>query len=125
LFVRRLSALFGFALLLSPTGLRFAIAGNDSAAMRCAIACGHAMDATKGAVCCPMGGPSENGTAWKVCPGSDPQGIAAPMRAQPAVLVSGFRLLVPASGPLGERGPGFGPVSRPASPPDHVPIFLS
>jgi hypothetical protein len=123
--VRRLTSYLVLAAALLPAAL-VSVMGSDARAeaMRCAIACGHALGATKGEACCPMGGPSEDGPAWRLCPGNDGQGAVPPMNAQPAILVSRFRLaLVPSM--LRSSGPAPEPLSRPPAPPDHVPLLLS
>jgi hypothetical protein len=92
--VRRLSGLFGLLLFLAPVGLRLATAADDAAAMRCAMACGHAMGASKGGACCPMSGAPDAGPAFKSCSrGADV--ATAPLAFGPMLLAVIGRLPVP------------------------------
>jgi hypothetical protein len=50
---------------LASAGMRLAEGSMDTTALRCAIACGHAMGAEKGATCCPMG--ETGGASFRSC----------------------------------------------------------
>ncbi|HWZ86464.1 MAG TPA: hypothetical protein VN032_09705 [Thermoanaerobaculia bacterium] len=92
--MRRLSGLFGLILFLAPMALALATAADESAAMRCAIACGHAMGATKGAACCPMSDAPDAGPVLKTCSrGAD--AAIAPLSFGPVLLAVSGRLPAP------------------------------
>lgn len=121
--MKRLSGLCGLLLLLAPLALRLAAAGDDSAAMRCAIACGHAAGMANGAVCCPMSDAPGSGPAWKTCaPGGD--AAVAPLAPAPFLLVPVARLAAP--GESGRFEEAVGPAVRPAfqRAPEKVPLLL-
>jgi hypothetical protein len=116
---RRIAA-FVLAAVSLLAGLRLAVAAQDSEAMRCAIACGHAASPDKGAACCPMAGA---GPSFKAC--AQGNAALAPLAApQPAVLAAGAPLAAPAFSLTrdldGESRPRFAP-PRPL---DHVPLLF-
>jgi hypothetical protein len=121
--VRRLSCALAAFLLIAPAALRLTASavGADWEAVRCAIACGHAVKA--GVVCCPMG--SAEGATMTTCPpGESP--AAAPM---PAGTLAILTLTTPLAAPDGDsrsfthsESVPLGPAARP---PDHVPLLLS
>lgn len=119
--VRRLSGLLGLLLFLAPVGLRLAAAADDSAALRCAIACGHAMGAMRGAACCPMSDAPDAGPAFKSCSrGADV--ATAPLAFGPVLLAAIGRLPAPdGSRPLA-RGANAAPRSAFLRAPDKVPL---
>jgi hypothetical protein len=120
--VRRLSGVFGLILFLAPLGLRLATAAEDTEAMRCAIACGHAAGTTNGASCCPMPDAGGSGPLWKTCvPGGDAAIAPVPM---PFLIAFVGRLPVPTeSRPLPD---GARAAARPAfeRAPEKVPLLL-
>jgi hypothetical protein len=95
--VRRLSCAFAALLLIAPAGLRVGLAGtaSDADALRCAIACGHALKA--GAVCCPMDG-GGGGLAMTSCPSNDSAGAVPVASGQPAILTAMRSLSAPECG---------------------------
>jgi hypothetical protein len=121
--VRRLSANCGIFLFLASAALRLAASTDDSPAMRCAIACGHAAGMTKGAVCCPMSDAPGSGPVWKTCaPGAD--AAVAPLAPIPFLLASVGRL--PAPEPVRRLGHAVGAAVRPPflRAPEKVPLLL-
>jgi hypothetical protein len=120
--VRRLSGILGVLLFLAPVGLRLATASADSAAMRCAIACGHAMGAMKGAACCPMSDAPDAGPVFKTCSrGAD--AAVAPLAPAPMLAAVGERLRAPGGSRPFELAAS--PAARPAflRPADKVPLL--
>ena len=101
-------------------GLRLAVAAQDTEAMRCAIACGHAAPAGKGAACCPMSG---SGPSFKACAGG---GLALIPLApgQPALIATTAPLTEPPMRRFFDALPGAGPRLPPARPLDHVPLLF-
>jgi hypothetical protein len=92
--VRRLSGICGLILFLAPVALALATAADESAALRCAIACGHAMGAMNGAACCPMSDAPDAGPVLKTCSrGAD--AAIAPLAAGPMALAVSGRLPAP------------------------------
>ena len=83
--MRRLYGICGLIFFLAPVGLRLAAAADDSAAMRCAIACGHAMGEMKGAACCPMSDAPDAGPVFKTCSRGTEAAIA-PLASGPMLL---------------------------------------
>ena len=119
--MRRLSGLFGLLLFLAPVGLRLAAAADDAAAMRCAMACGHAMGATKGAACCPMSDAPDAGPAFKSCSrGADV--ATAPLASGPVLLAVIGRLPAPDGSRLLARGANAAARSVFLRVPDKVPL---
>jgi hypothetical protein len=125
--VRRFTCALAAFLVLAPAGLRLAASAFDSdwEAKRCAIACGHAVNAgATGKVCCPMGS-AEGGVSMTTCPSSDAP-AAVPLAPGPlAILTPTTPLAAPEGGacaitisPSLPRGPD-------ARPPDHIPLILS
>lgn len=119
--MRRLSGILGLVLFLAPVGLRMATAARDAEALRCAIACGHAVGAVAGAACCPMSSAPGSGPTFKACsPGAE--AAFAPMAPAPMLLVALGRLAPP------EGSRAFDLAARPAalsadlSLPDKVPL---
>lgn len=120
--MRRLSGICGLLLFLAPVGLRLATASADSAALRCAIACGHAMGTMKGAACCPMSDAPDAGPVFKACSHGADAAVAPPAPA-PMLVAVGECLRVPrGSRPLELTA---SPAARPAflRPADKVPLL--
>jgi len=111
------------AALAALAGLRLAVAVQDTEAMRCAIACGHAASATKGAACCPMSAAPEAGPSFKACA---PGGLALlPLAApQPAVLAAAGPLALPTPDRLFDCVPDSRLRFAPPRPLDHVPLLF-
>ena len=101
-------------------GLRLAAAVQDTEAMRCAIACGHAASATKGAACCPMSGA---GPSFKACAPGD-LALLPVTAPQPAVIGSAAPLKAPASRRSFDPAPDSGLRFAPPRPLDHVPLLI-
>jgi hypothetical protein len=122
--VRRFASYLLLSAAMAPAAPAFAAGdGGRADAVRCAIACGHAVGSTKGAACCPTGR-SSDGPTWRACPVNAGPDVPAPVKAQPAILASGFRLGPrPSSRPL--EVPAATPLLRPGTSPDHVPLSLS
>lgn len=103
----------------APAVLALAVPGVDVDALRCAIACGHAV--RPGAVCCPTDG---SGSAFKTCRTDDSllPGFAP---VAPGVLTAAFRLEAPSGCAVFVSGPA--PALRGAhdAPPDPIPLALS
>ena len=115
---RRIAGLVLAALSLLA-GLRLTVAARDSDAMRCAIACGHAASAEKGAACCPM---SAAGPSFKACASGN--AALAPLAApQPAVLAPAAPLAAPASDRTADLDGESRPRFAPPRPLDHVPLL--
>ena len=92
--MQRPTAILVLAAVAVLTGLRLAAAVQDTEAMRCAIACGHAAGMMNGAACCPMSGAPESSPVFKRC--SRPAEAAiAPLAPAPALLAPGRRLPAP------------------------------
>lgn len=104
-------------------GLRLAAAVQDTEAMRCAIACGHAASAVKGAACCPMAGAKGGGLAFKAC-GRGGLALMPLAPVQPAVLASAAPLEEPRSSLYLDPASDSGARSRTPRPLDHVPLLL-
>jgi len=118
--MQRPIATFVLAAVSLLAGLRLAVAVQDSEAMRCAIACGHAASADKGAACCPM---SAAGPSFKACAPGD--AALAPLTApQPAVLAAGAPLVAPASTRSVDLDRESRPRFAPPRPLDHVPLLF-
>jgi len=104
-------------------GVRLATATIDSAALRCAIACGHALGATKGAACCPMSDAPDAGPVFKTCSRGADAAISPPAPGPMLLAVSGR---LPA--PHGSRAfdPAQGTAERSAflHVPDKVPLLV-
>ena len=117
--MRRAAAWILATVLAAPAVLVLALPGIDFDALRCAIACGHAVRA--GAVCCPTDGGS---AAWKKCP---PDGsVLLPTFGVPAApLARTARLARPDRSVPFEPLPAARPRPRFDSPPDPVPLALS
>ena len=121
--MQRPTAILVLAAVAVLMGLRLAAAAQDTEAMRCAIACGHAASATKGAACCPMSAPG-SGPSFKTCAAGDGLALIPLAPGQPALLSASNSLnarqthrLVP---PVSHRAPAF-PDPRPL---DHVPLLF-
>ena len=118
--MQRQIAAFVLAAVSLLAGLRLTVAARDSEAMRCAIACGHAAAAQKGAACCPM---SAAGPSFKACASGD-AALVRVTAAQPAVLAAAAPLATPAS----TRASDLDVESRlrfaPPRPLDHVPLLF-
>src|SRR5215831_1257933 len=83
----RLSCALAALLLLAPAAFRLAASAVDSdwEAVRCAIACGHAVKAgATGAACCPMG--TAEGVTMTTCPPGDSPAAAPGAAGLPAIL---------------------------------------
>ena len=118
--MQRPIAAFVLAAVSLLAGLRLAAAAQDSEAMRCAIACGHAASPDKGAACCPM---SAAGPSFKACAPGD--AALAPLTApQPAVLAAAAPLAAPASTRAVDLDGEFRPRFAPPRALDHVPLLL-
>lgn len=92
--MRRLSGICGLLLFLAPVALRLATTAGDTDAMRCAIACGHAMGPTKGAACCPVSDAPNAGPTFKTCSrGAD--AAVPPLAPAPILLFAVVRLAPP------------------------------
>jgi hypothetical protein len=106
------------------TGMRLAVAVQDTEAMRCAIACGHAASATKGASCCPMADAPGAGPSFKTCSRGEGVALVPLASGQPALLAMAPYL----TAPTGHRFPGLAVVAGPRSsmprPPEHVPLVF-
>ena len=118
--MQRPIAAFVLAAVSVLAGLRLAVAAQDSEAMRCAIACGHATSPDKGAACCPM---SAAGPSLKAC-ASGNAALAPLTAAQPAVLASAAPLAAPASDRTADLDGESRPRSAPPRPLDHVPLLF-
>ena len=92
-------------------GLRLAVAAQDTEAMRCAIACGHAAPAAKGAACCPMSG---SGPSFRACAGGDGLALIPLATGQPALLAATAPLTAPAIQRFLDAPPEAGPRLPPA-----------
>ena len=101
------------------TGLRLAAAVQDTEAMRCAIACGHAP--VKGAVCCPMS--ADQGPSFKTC-GTGGLALLPLAAPQPAVLSAAALLTPPAPHRFLRPGTDSGPRFAPPRSLDHVPLLF-
>jgi hypothetical protein len=92
-FMRRQSAVLLLAVLAVVAGLRLSAIAVDAEAMRCAIACGHAAGAMKGAACCPISKTSGAGPVLEKCSrGAD---AVVRLASGPVLLVLVDRLPVP------------------------------
>lgn len=109
-------ALAGIALLV---GLRLAAAVQDTEAMRCAIACGHAP--VKGAACCPMS--ADQGPSFKTC-GSGGLALLPLATPQPAVLSAAAPLTLPAPHRFLQLATDSALLFAPPRPLDHVPLLF-
>jgi hypothetical protein len=121
--VRRLSGLLGLVLFLAPVGFRLATAAEDAEATRCAIACGHAMGAMKGAACCPMPDAPGSVPVLKTCSrGAD--AAVAPLASGPILLAFVGRLAAPTGfRPLAIAGSAHLRSAFPRAP-EKVPLLL-
>jgi hypothetical protein len=128
--VRRLAGTLAALLLIAPAGLRVATAAADAdaeAALRCAIACGHAAKAgAAGAACCPMAGAgAAKGAAMASCPRGDSPAAAPMPSGHLAILASIPPLASPLRGSSASTLSSGTPRDALARPPDHVPILPS
>jgi hypothetical protein len=105
-------------------GLRLAAAVQDTEAMRCAIACGHAASAMKGASCCPMAAAPGAGPSLKTCSRSDGLALIPLALGQPALLAMASRLTLPTAHRFLDPAPDARPRSSTPLPPDHVPLLF-
>ncbi len=105
------------------TGLRLAMEVQDTEAMRCAIACGHAASAMKGASCCPMADAPGSGLSFKTCSQGDGLALVPLATGQPALLAMASHLTAPTKHRLLDPAPTAEPLSSTPRPPDHVPLF--
>ena len=122
--MQRPIAAFVLAAVSLLAGLRLAVAAQDTEAMRCAIACGHAASATKGAVCCPMSSAPGSGPSFKTCAGGDGLALVPLATGQPALLASAASLIAPAVHELLDASPDARVRFAPTSPLDHVPLLF-
>ena len=76
--MRRQSAALLLALLAVVAGLRLSVVVTDTEAMRCAIACGHALGMTKGTACCPMAETPDSGPVLRTCLRGGDSAVAPP-----------------------------------------------
>jgi len=121
--MRRQSAVLLLAVLAVAAGLRLSAVALDTEAMRCAIACGHALGGA-GAVCCPMGRRADEGPTLMTC--SHPDGAPLPTAAaQPLLLSTECRLASPVTGGSLDLGPAAASRLAPPRPHDHVPLLLA
>jgi hypothetical protein len=118
---RPISTLLLVALTALP-GLRLAVAVQDTEAMRCAIACGHAAG-QMGASCCPIGGFGETGPSFKTCSPGDSFALTS-VASQPAVLAAVGRLTAAQPHRLLHPESNAAPRAATSRPLDHVPLLL-
>jgi hypothetical protein len=121
--VRRFFCALAAVAVLAPAGLRLAsaAAGSDWVAVRCAMACGHAVKA--GAVCCPMS--EAGGVSMTTCPTGDAPSAAPLSAGHLAILTSVPPLAAPEQATARGTLTSVFPRDGLAAPPDHVPILLS
>lgn len=100
-------------------GLRLAAAVQDTEAMRCAIACGHAP--VKGAACCPMS--ADPGPSFKTC-GSDGLALLPLAAPQPAVVSAAAPLVPPVPHRFLQRAIDSALRFAPPRSLDHVPLLF-
>lgn len=122
--MQRPIAAFVLAAVSLLAGLRIAVAAQDTEAMRCAIACGHAAAATKGAACCPMSSAPGSGPSFKTCAGGDGLAVIPLATGQPALLAAAAPLTAPAARHILDATPDSGPRFVPPRPLDHVPLLF-
>lgn len=104
-------------------GLRLAAATDGTAAMRCAIACGHAIGAVKGAVCCPMSEAPDAGPVFKSCSrGADL--APSPLAPGPMLLAAAGRLAAPDRSTALDAPRHPAPRSAFLRAPDKVPLLV-
>ena len=118
--MQRPIAAFVLAAVSLLAGLRLTVAAQDSEAMRCAIACGHAASSDKGCRVLPHVG---RGPSFKACASGN--AALAPLAApQPAVLAAAAPLAAPASERASDFEAGSRPRFAPPRPLDHVPLLF-
>jgi len=117
--MQRPIAALALAVIALLAGLRLAAAVQDTEAMRCAIACGHAP--VKGAACCPMS--ADQGPSFKTC-GAGGLALLPLAAPPPAVLSAAAPLSPPAPDRLIRPASGSGPRFAPPRPLDHVPLLF-
>jgi hypothetical protein len=105
-------------------GLRLAAAVQDTEAMRCAIACGHAASAMKGASCCPMADAPGAGLSFKTCSRGDGLAPISLASGQLAVLCAAARLTAPPAQRFFDPACDAKPRSSTPRAPDHVPLLF-
>lgn len=118
--MRRFAALVVLAAALAPAALAVAFGLSDLEAIRCAMACGHALH-TAGSACCPVEG---GAAAFKTCPTDEstrPQAAGLPT----GVLMSPFRLDPPEGSRRLDAVLALATPSAVTRIPDHVPLSIS
>lgn len=122
--MRRSLATLLLAVLAALAGLRLSVAVQDAEAMRCAIACGHAASAMKGASCCPMSDTPGASPSFKTCSRGDGLASISLASGQLAVLCAAARLTAPQAQRFVDPACDAKPRSSTPRGPDHVPLLF-